>query len=407
MMKKATEMIKEYYEVFCANIYDGKRMEENMNGIQIALILLSLFAFIMSMSYLLIKDYGMMISAIVLCCLFTGTYISGERTGKRARPLIICMLGVMVVFTYYIFSGGNNSFSVLWTLLAPVFIMSTVGVKAGTAVGAYFQSIFILVFWTPLRSIVEEHYNRTFLNHFPILYLCVLITCLSVMLSHKKQQMALDRYQEKLEKAVQDEHDKVTRITFQTIATISSLVDAKDPYTDDHSIRVAHYACMIANELGWNEKDIGDLYHAALLHDIGKVGIHDNILKKAAKLSSNEYEIMKTHTSMGAFILKDLTFLDRADEGALYHHERLDGTGYPYGLKGDSIPPMARVICVADSFDAMNTNRAYRKRCDPSYILDELRKGRGTQFDPEIVDALLRCIEKQTISFPYEPANHI
>lgn len=399
--------LKEYYAVFCANIYDGKRMEESMKGIQIALVLLSLFAFIMSISYLLINDYQMMASAIVLCCLFAGTFISGERTGKRAMPLIICMLGVMVVFTYYIFSGGNNSFSILWTLLAPVFIMSTVGVKAGTVVGAYFQIIFILFFWTPLRFIVEDHYTPTFLNHFPILYLCTLIICLAVILNQKKQQMELDRYQEKLEKAVQDEHDKVTQITFQTIATISSLVDAKDPYTDDHSIRVAHYACMIANELGWDEKDIGDLYHAALLHDIGKVGIQDSILKKSDKLSSNEYEIMKTHTSMGAFILKELSFLDRADEGALYHHERLDGNGYPYGLKGDNIPIIARVVCVADSFDAMNTNRAYRKRCDPSYILDEMRKGSGTQFDPEIVEALLRCIEKQTIAFPYEPPNHI
>ena len=116
---------------------------------------------------------------------------------------------------------------------------------------------------------------------------------------------------------------------------------------------------------------------------------------------------MKTHTSMGASILKDLTFLERADEGALYHHERMDGKGYPYGLKGDNIPLMARLICVADSFDAMNTNRAYRKRCEPSYILDELRKGRGTQFDPDIVDALLRCIEKKLIVFPYEPVDHI
>lgn len=399
--------LKEYFEVFCANVYDGKRMDENLNGIQITLALLSLFAFIMSVSYWSIRDYKMMFSAVALCFLFSGTYLTMKRSGKRALPLIILMLGVMIVFTYYIFSGGNNSFSILWTLLAPMFIMSTVGIKAGTIVGAYFQMIFFVVFWTPLRSIVEEHYTDTFLNHFPILYLCVLIICLSVILTQKKQQMELDRYQEKLEKAVQDEHDKVTQITFQTIATISSLVDAKDPYTDDHSIRVAHYACMIATELGWSEKDIGDLYHAALLHDIGKVGIQDSILKKSDKLSSNEYEIMKTHTSMGAFILKELSFLDRADEGALYHHERLDGTGYPYGLQGDNIPLIARVVCVADSFDAMNTTRAYRKRCDPSYILDEMRKGRGTQFDPQIVDALLRCIDKKTIAFPYEPSNHI
>lgn len=391
---------KEYRDVFFANIYDGKRMEENLNGIQTALLLLSVFSFIMSLRYILLRDLSMLVSAIVLCLLFGGTYIAGQKTGKRALPLCVCMLGVMVVFTYYIFSGGNDGFSALWSLLAPMFIMAAVGVKAGFVVGMYFQILLAVLFWTPLNSVVEMHYSRTFLSHFPILYLCTLIISLAIMLSHKKQQIALDQYQEKLEKAVQEEHDKVSEITFQAIASITSIVDAKDSYTDDHSIRVASYSCLIADELGWGPKEIENLYHAALLHDIGKVGIQDSILKKSDSLSENEYEIMKTHTSIGAFILKELSFLDRADEGALYHHERFDGTGYPFGLRGEAIPINARVICVADSFDAMNTNRAYREKCTDDYIMDEIRKGRGKQFDPEIVDALLRCIEKQKIQFP-------
>lgn len=399
--------VKEFWHVFWANAYDDRRKEGSLATIQTALLLLTMFCAIMSLMYFIISDYIMLCTSIILSLLFIGTYLVGRKRGKQAFALTLCMLGVMVIFTFYILSGGNNSFSVLWTLLAPVIIMTTVGVKAGTFVGIYFQILIMTIFWSPLKFLVDDNYSLTFLNHFPILYLCTLLICLSVMLNLKKQQMELDHYQEKLEKAVQDEHDKVTRISFQTIATISSMVDAKDPYTDDHSIRVAHYSTMIATEMGWNEKDIKDLYHAALLHDIGKVGIHDSILKKAGKLNPNEYEIMKTHPSTGAFILKELTFLERADEGILYHHERMDGTGYPFGLKGDEIPIFGRVVCVADSFDAMNTNRAYRMRCDPSYILDELRRGRGTQFDPEIVDALLRCIQKKKIVFPYEPADHI
>lgn len=396
-MKNKT--FKEYWDVFRANIYDGKRMEENLNGIQTALFLLAVFCFIMTVSYFTIADYRMMASSIVLFLLFTGTYIAGAKTSKRALPLIICMLGVMVVFTYYIFSGGNHGFSILWTLLAPMFIMSTVGIKAGTVVGAYFQSILFVLFWTPLRSLVADLYTPTFMNHFPILYLCVLIICMSIMLSHKKQQMQLDAYQDNLEKAVRDEHDRSTQITFQTIGAIINLVDAKDPYTDDHSLRVAQYAIMIAEELGWDRDEVEKLYYIALLHDIGKVGVHDTILKKTSKLSESEYQIMKTHTSIGATILREMTFLDNVDVGALYHHEKYDGTGYPFGLKGEEIPMTARILCLADSFDAMNTARVYRDKCDESYIMEEIRKGRGTQFDPDVVDAFFKCIEKNRINF--------
>lgn len=392
--------LKEYQKVFLANVYDGKRQATNTNGIRVALVLLSVFCFIMALIYISLRDYTMLASATILGILFLGTYFSVNKAGKRAFPLSVCMIGVMIVFTYYIVSGGNNSFSILWTLLAPMFIMATVGVKAGACVGFYFQVLLIVVFWTPLRTIVEPHYSTTFLNNFPILYLCTLLICLAAMLMHKKQQMELDQYQEKLEQAVREEHERGTQITFQTIATITSIVDAKDSYTDDHSIRVANYACLIADELCWDQEAISRLYHAALLHDIGKIGIPDSILKKSDRLSENEYEIMKTHTSIGAFILKELNFLDRVDEGALYHHERFDGTGYPFGLSGEKIPLNARIICVADSFDAMNTNRAYREKCTDSYIIEEIRKGRGKQFDPEIVDALLRCIEKNKIQFP-------
>ena len=396
---KIKKLLKENRDIFHANIYDGKRMEENLNGIQTALLLLTVFCFIMTASYFTIGDYRMMASSIVLFFLFTGTYIAGAKTGKRALPLIVCMLGVMVVFTYYILSGGNHSFSILWTLLAPMFIMSTVGVKAGTVVGAYFQCILFILFWTPLRSLMADLYTSTFMNHFPILYLCVLITCMSIMLSHKKQQMQLDAYQDKLEKAVKEEHDRSAQITFQTIGAIITLVDAKDPYTDDHSLRVAQYSLMIAEEMGWDHDAVEKLYYIAMLHDIGKVGVPDSILKKTSRLSDSEYQIMKTHTSIGATILREMNFLDSVDEGALYHHEKYDGTGYPFGLKGEDIPMTARILCLADSFDAMNTVRVYRDKCDESYIIEEIRKGRGTQFDPDVVDAFFRCIEKNRINF--------
>jgi energy-coupling factor transport system substrate-specific component len=128
------------------------------------------------------------------------------------------------------------------------------------------------------------------------------------------------------------------------------------------------------------------------MHDIGKIGIPDSILNKPSRLTDEEYAEMKTHTTRGAEILKDFTLLDNVIDGAEYHHERYDGRGYPKGLKGEEIPLFARIIGVADAFDAMTANRVYRQKMDFDYVLGEMERGRGTQFDPRCVDILLKLI---------------
>ena len=332
-----------------------------------------------------------------LFAVFVSTYLVMKFTGKYTVSLSICLIGLVITLSYYVITGENNGFAALWTVMAPMFIMIIIGVRAGLTVGIYFQILLTVLFWTPLRSFVEMHYTDNFLRRFPLLYLCALVISFSAMLARKKQRLALDAYQDKLEKAVQAEHNKVKLIAFETVGAIIGMVDAKDDYTDDHSRRVAHYSLLLAQEMGWDQQAAEDLYFSALLHDIGKVGIQDSILKKVGSLTNNEYAIMKTHTSIGASILKEMSFLENADEGALYHHEKYDGTGYPFGLRGEDIPKCARIICVADSFDAMNTARVYRARRDKEYILSEIRNGSGKQFDPEVVDAFFRCIEKKTI----------
>ena len=133
------------------------------------------------------------------------------------------------------------------------------------------------------------------------------------------------------------------------------------------------------------------------MHDIGKIAIPDGVLNKPSRLTDEEYAIMKTHTTRGAEILEGFTLLDNVIEGAEYHHERYDGRGYPKGLKGQEIPLFARIIGVADAFDAMTANRVYRKQLDFDYVLGELEKGRGTQFDPQFVDILLELIRNGKI----------
>ena len=180
----------------------------------------------------------------------------------------------------------------------------------------------------------------------------------------------------------------------ETIIAIAKTVDAKDQRTSQHSLRVSQYSVMIAKELGFSEAECENLRRAALMHDIGKIGIPDAILNKPSRLTDEEYAVMKSHTLRGGEILKGFTLLDHVVEGALYHHERFDGRGYPNGLSGEDIPLYARIIGVADAFDAMTANRVYRKQLDIDYVLNEMRKGRGTQFDPEIADILLRLIDE-------------
>ena len=178
----------------------------------------------------------------------------------------------------------------------------------------------------------------------------------------------------------------------EIIVAIAKAVDAKDENTNQHSYRVAEYAAMIAREMGLGEKETENLRRAARMHDIGKIGIPDSILKKAGRLTDEEYAVMKSHVVRGAEILKDFTMIDHVVEGARFHHERYDGRGYPDGLKGEDIPLYGRIIGVADAFDAMTANRVYRKKMDFAYVLGEMERGRGTQFAPEIVDILLRLI---------------
>lgn len=187
------------------------------------------------------------------------------------------------------------------------------------------------------------------------------------------------------------------KMSNDTIFAIAKAVDAKDARTSQHSWRVSEYSALIARELGMDEEEIENLRRAALVHDIGKIAIPDAILNKDSRLTDEEYAIMKSHTTRGSEILEGLKFIPHIQDGALLHHERIDGRGYPRGLKGDDVPLFARIIGVADAFDAMTANRVYRKQMDFGYVLNELEKGRGTQFDPRCADILLKLINDGTI----------
>lgn len=182
-------------------------------------------------------------------------------------------------------------------------------------------------------------------------------------------------------------------LLFGVIRALTAAIDAKDPYTSGHSERVARIAVRIGQELGMSPHDQGDLYLMGLLHDVGKIGVDDVVLKKSGKLTDEEYQHIQAHVRIGVHILSDLKKLHHLLPGVAYHHERLDGLGYPSGLRGDAIPLSARILAAADSFDAMSSSRPYRGRMTSPQIDAELKKGAGKQWDPRIVDALFACRE--------------
>jgi diguanylate cyclase (GGDEF)-like protein/putative nucleotidyltransferase with HDIG domain len=194
-------------------------------------------------------------------------------------------------------------------------------------------------------------------------------------------------------KALDRKNIQIQKMTLQTITTIANTIDAKDEYTRGHSRRVSEYSVAIARELGMDEKELDALRSIALLHDIGKIGVPDAVLNKPGKLTNEEYQLMKRHTVIGADILKDIGMLPGIDIGAKYHHERWDGKGYPDGLSGEDIPYIARIIAVADAYDAMTSNRVYRKHLDENAVLNEIKKGVGNQFFPDAANALIRMLE--------------
>ena len=185
----------------------------------------------------------------------------------------------------------------------------------------------------------------------------------------------------------------------QTMQTFVNFIEAKDPSTSGHSLRVAEYSRMLAEKLGYTEDECTQIYWIALMHDCGKIYVPDAILTKPGRLTDEEYEIMKKHTVYGAEILRDFTAIDGMGSGALSHHERYDGKGYPNGISGEKIPIIGRIICVSDAFDAMNSRRCYRSSLSEEVIINELKNNRGKQFDPVIVDCLLALINNGKIKF--------
>ena len=251
----------------------------------------------------------------------------------------------------------------------------------------------IVVFITVAIETASTYYMVTISGIFLGIGLLILLFINILRTIAQIRNLELERRQ----KEMHHRREQMEKLSLQVLRTLSTTIETKDEYTRGHSHRVGEYAALIARELGWSQEEIINLKNTADLHDIGKIGVPDTILNKPTKLTEDEYIIIKDHTVIGAEILKNITLIPHAAEVARSHHERYDGTGYPDGLKGEDIPLYARVIAVADSYDAMSSRRIYRSALSRQEICEEIRSNQGKQFDPVIAEVFLRLLTEDRL----------
>ncbi|MBP5231066.1 MAG: HD-GYP domain-containing protein, partial [Clostridia bacterium] len=243
-------------------------------------------------------------------------------------------------------------------------------------------------------------YTDTVRDRFPLLYFFLSVLTVFVMYQYQKSVIAeleqTSRLSSEIEKQTRfanERADKLERMSDEMAEALAKTIDAKDTYTNGHSIRVSRYSCALARKLGWSAEEVNDLEREAMLHDIGKIGVPEEILRKPGNLSEEEFEVVKSHTTTGGDILTGIEDMEGSAAVARHHHERFDGTGYPSGLSGDAIPLHARIVTIADAYDAMRSDRVYRGGLSRENIRRELVAGSGNQFDPDLLDAFLELFD--------------
>ncbi len=251
----------------------------------------------------------------------------------------------------------------------------------------------IVIFITVVIETIATYYVVTLSGIFLGIGLLILLFLNILRTIARVRNLELERRQ----KEMHLRREQMEKLSLQILHTLSITIETKYEHTLGHSRRVSEYAGLIARELGWSQEEILHLKNAADLHDIGKVGVPDTILNKPGKLTEDEYILIKDHTVIGAEILKNITLIPHAAEVARSHHERYDGTGYPDGLKGEEIPLYARIITMADSYDAMSSRRIYRNALSRQEIYEEIRSNQGKQFDPVIAEIFLRLLTENRL----------
>ena len=322
------------------------------------------------------------------------------RNGKSSKALFVFLLLIYFISSLMLIMASRSNDNVVIFGQSIRFTAFT-GVFSATA---NICIIFIVVFFgkigfiTALSLLIIQF--PTQIINFVVFHIAASIpgvfsnlsTILAVVIIYLRSKK-VDEYREAEIENLKNQQMVSRRLFEQTATALVNAVDAKDPYSHGHSLRVAEYSAMIAKAYGMSEEECLKVYYAALLHDIGKIGIPISIINKNGKLTDEEYDIIKQHTVKGNQILSSINEYPYLSIGAHYHHERYDGKGYPDKLKGEDIPEIARIISVADAYDAMTSNRSYRTALPQDLVREEIVKGAGTQFDPKFAGIMRKLIE--------------
>ena len=374
-------------------IYTGKRLKDNLRALSTISIFTALLGFA-----LIILDYATHRMTMVLpsiatflggvCCAFCAAVLK-----KREIAVMIPTTFCVIAFTLYTVTGAAGGTAILWSMLMPIGLCYFVSVRCGILVSMYYIMLYFIVFYTPLRALVAGRYTDMFMVRFPLVFASMVgFTTISMVQYHRgvllenEYAQRLHSEVERQTRVVREQADRLVAQSEEMVLTLAEAIDAKDRYTNGHSFRVSMYSMALAEKLGWTDEETRELGREALLHDIGKIGVPDSVLNKPGRLTEDEYKIIKIHTTVGGTILSRSAGLEQAAKVARHHHERYDGSGYPDGLSGSEIPLHARVVAIADAYDAMHSNRVYRNCLNDEIIADELEKGRGKQFDPLLLD---------------------
>ncbi|MBQ0041863.1 MAG: diguanylate cyclase [Lachnospiraceae bacterium] len=322
--------------------------------------------------YVIMKWLSPIYSTLITAWALSITYLDCLKS-QKCSPIIIMTILLCVPACMYV----NARFYFVLNTIANLTMLSMLiwAPGGGDSADLYNYLVFAIIQTIVSRFLLATRYNYH--------------KSAQEVIRHEKEVVELRVKEEKMEQ----QKKQAEEMTLLLIKTLSDTIEAKDEYTRGHSNRVSEYSALIARKMGLPEEEVSNIKYAATLHDIGKIGVPDTILNKPLRLTDEEYEIIKKHSSIGADILKNIDVISYTADIARHHHERYDGKGYPEGLKGDENSIGARIVAVADSFDAMNSERIYRKPLSREIIINEITKNRGIQFDPDVADAFLELLE--------------
>lgn len=390
--------VKTIWKELGRSIFVGEKLRNNLRVLTCAALFTAVLGLILVVMDIILGEKMLFPAFATLfggagCAYYAA--IRKNRTAACAFPMAFCA----IMFTIYVFTGFMQGTAIFWSLLMPIGISYFVGVKYGLILSIYHSLLYVAVFYTPLRARVAAYYSEAIMLRFPILFISVSAFTFIAMVQYHHMALCDMDYTERLNAEVEkqtrvatERADKLERMSAEMVETLARTIDAKDKYTNGHSFRVMRYSAELAEELGWDTREVEMLRWESLLHDIGKIGVPDVVLNKPSRLTDEEYKIIRSHTTTGGLILSGMEELSGIASVAVHHHERFDGCGYPDGLSGTGIPAHARVVAIADTYDAMSSDRIYRKALPPDVILSEMESQRGKQFDPEYLDVFLKML---------------